>query len=388
MLPGELNNRCRQSLFSTKNTTDERLLYRLFNPHKKKMNFVEETNQIRAIQWIQEGLRILDQRKLPHQVSYEIATTAKQVAEAIQTMKVRGAPAIGITAAYGVALAARQQYASDPKNWKNKIDDDLKLLAAARPTAVNLFWAIRTMRELIGTIESDPAPPLLKYALRLHEDDIGANRKMGEAGADLLSETNGILTHCNTGSLATGGYGTALGVVRSAFKRGQKTIYASETRPWLQGARLTVWELQQDKIPATLIVDSAAASLMRAKKIGWVIVGADRIAANGDVANKIGTYSLAVLARHHGVKFMVVAPTSTIDWDTKSGDKIVIEQRDSRELLMDCYFSPDSVIDAWNPVFDVTPGELIDAIVTEKGIVLKPNFDRMNRLKRQESIEE
>ena len=158
-------------------------------------------------------------------------------------------------------------------------------------------------------------------------------------------------------------------------------IYASETRPWLQGARLTVWELQQDRIPATLIVDSSAASLMRAKKIGWVIVGADRIAANGDAANKIGTYALAVLARHHSVKFMVVAPTSTIDWDTESGEKIVIEQRDSRELLMDCYFGRDSVIDAWNPVFDVTPGELIDAIVTENGIVFNPNLDRMSKLR-------
>ncbi len=345
------------------------------------MNFVEETDQIRAIQWVQEGLRILDQRKLPDQISYETVTTAKQVAEAIQSMKVRGAPAIGITAAYGVVLAARGQYASDPKNWKNKIDKDLKLLTAARPTAVNLFWAIHAMRELIGTIETDPVPPLLKFALRLHENDIAANRKMGETGADLLSETHGILTHCNTGSLATGGYGTALGVVRSAFKRGLNMIYASETRPWLQGARLTVWELQQDGIPATLIADSAAASLMHAKKIGWVIVGADRIAANGDVANKIGTYSLAVLARHHSVKFMVVAPTSTIDWDTKTGDKIVIEQRDSRELLMDCYFGRDSVIDAWNPVFDVTPGELIDAIVTEKGVVFNPNLYRMSTVK-------
>ena len=352
------------------------------------MNVVEETDQIRAIQWVQEGLKILDQRKLPHRIRYETVTTAKQVAEAIQTMKVRGAPAIGITAAYGVVLAARGQYASDPKNWQIKIDEDLNLLAAARPTAVNLFWAIHAMRELIGVIESDPVPPLLKYALRLHENDITANRRMGEAGADLLSEANGILTHCNTGSLATGGYGTALGVVRSAFKRGLKMIYASETRPWLQGARLTVWELQQDRIPATLIVDASAASLMRAKKIGWVIVGADRIAANGDVANKIGTYSLAVLARHHSVKFMVVAPTSTIDWDTESGDKIVIEQRDSRELLMDCYFGRDSVIDAWNPVFDVTPGDFIDAIVTENGIVFNPNLDRMSKLKQQESTGE
>ncbi len=351
------------------------------------MNFSKEPDNIRAIQWCDEGLMILDQRKLPHDVSYEIVTTAKQVADAIQTMKVRGAPAIGITAAYGVVLAARERYVSNPINWKNKIDEELNLLAGARPTAVNLYWAIRVMRDLIGTIESDPVPPLLDHALRLHENDIIANRRMGELGADLLTDPAGILTHCNAGSLATGGYGTALGVVRCAYRREPKMIYASETRPWLQGARLTVWELQQDKIPATLIADSTAASLMHAKRISWVIVGADRIAANGDVANKIGTYSLAILARHHKVKFMVVAPTSTIDWDIRSGSKIVIEERDSRELLMDCYLRQDSVINAWNPVFDVTPGALIDAIVTEKGVVLNPNLNRMNKLNQQDTIE-
>lgn len=204
---------------------------------------------------------------------------------------------------------------------------------------------------------------------------------MGELGADLVQGSSGLLTHCNTGSLATGGYGTALGVVRSAYRRGVKNIYAGETRPWLQGARLTVWELNQDRIPATLIADSAAAWLMKSGAVQWVIVGADRIAANGDAANKIGTYSLAVLARQHGVRFMVVAPTSTVDWNTANGEAIEIEQRDPRELLPECYLAQDSVIKGWNPVFDVTPAHLIDAIVTERGVVLNPSVDAMRAIR-------
>jgi methylthioribose-1-phosphate isomerase len=203
---------------------------------------------------------------------------------------------------------------------------------------------------------------------------------MGEFGAELLAGAAGVLTHCNTGSLATGGYGTALGVIRSAHRRGLSNIFATETRPWLQGARLTVWELEQDGIPATLIADSAAAYLMRSGKVQWVIVGADRIAANGDTANKIGTYALAVAARHHGVKFMVAAPTSTIDWRTESGEGIEIEERDRRELLNDYFIRPESVIAAWNPVFDVTPASLIDAIVTEKGVVRNPDPAAMQAL--------
>ena len=214
----------------------------------------------------------------------------------------------------------------------------------------------------------------------IHADDIAANRRMGGLGAALLQGAAGVLTHCNTGSLATGGYGTALGVIRSACQAGLKNVYACETRPWLQGARLTAWELDQDRIPATLVADSAAAWLMRSGKVQWVIVGADRIAANGDAANKIGTYSHAVNARHHGVKFMVAAPTSTIDWDTASGESIEIEEREAKELLTDYFRRDESVIGAWNPVFDVTPAGLIDAIVTEKGMVLNPTAERMRAL--------
>jgi methylthioribose-1-phosphate isomerase len=255
----------------------------------------------------------------------------------------------------------------------------LALLAASRPTAVNLFWALDRMRQAITDCADDPAP-LLETAQAIHSDDVAANRHMGELGAALLQGSSGVLTHCNTGSLATGGYGTALGVIRSAYKAGVKNIYACETRPWLQGARLTVWELDQDHIPATLIADSAAAWLMRSGKVQWVIVGADRIAANGDAANKIGTYSHAVNARYHGVKFMVAAPTSTIDWNTASGAEIEIEERESRELLHEQFQREDSVITAWNPVFDVTPASLIDAIVTEKGVVLNPTAESMRAL--------
>jgi methylthioribose-1-phosphate isomerase len=295
-------------------------------------------------------------------------------------MRVRGAPAIGIAAAYGAVLAARDRYAQEPSRWKALVDGDLAQLVAARPTAVNLFWALERMREVMFGVIGDPVGPLLAEAIAIHESDIAANRRMGELGATYLEGAQGILTHCNTGSLATGGYGTALGVIRCAYCQAAKSIYATETRPWAQGARLTVWELNQDRIPATLIADSAAALLMKAGRVQWVIVGADRIAANGDTANKIGTYALAVAARYHGLRFMVVAPMSTIDWDTMNGDDIEIEERDSRELLAENFLKPDSVINAWNPVFDVTPAELIDVIVTEKGVVENPGPASMQRL--------
>jgi methylthioribose-1-phosphate isomerase len=295
-------------------------------------------------------------------------------------MRVRGAPAIGIAAAYGAVLAARDRYAQEPSRWKALVDGDLAQLVAARPTAVNLFWALERMREVMFGVIGDPVGPLLAEAIAIHESDIAANRRMGELGATYLEGAQGILTHCNTGSLATGGYGTALGVIRCAYCQTAKSIYATETRPWAQGARLTVWELNQDRIPATLIADSAAALLMKAGRVQWVIVGADRIAANGDTANKVGTYALAVAARYHGLRFMVVAPMSTIDWDTMNGDDIEIEERDSRELLAENFLKPDSVINAWNPVFDVTPAELIDVIVTEKGVVENPGPASMQRL--------
>ena len=341
---------------------------------------MDSNDSVRALQWQDGALRVLDQRQLPDRVVYDDFRTAHGVAEAIASMRVRGAPAIGIAAAYGVVLAARDRFRDSPASWRTDIAEDLNALAASRPTAVNLFWALDRMRAVIEQIDGNPVETLLGAARDIHEDDIIANRRMGALGAELLKGAGGLLTHCNTGSLATGGYGTALGVIRSAWKAGRQAIYADETRPWLQGARLTVWELEQDGIPATLIADSAAAWLMKSGKVQWVLVGADRIAANGDTANKIGTYSLAVIARHHGVKFMVVAPTSTIDWKIDSGDTIQIEQRDQSELLGSYFLRGGSVIDAWNPVFDVTPASLIDAIVTEAGVVLSPSRSNMKSL--------
>ena len=335
---------------------------------------------VRALQWCEDRLKVLDQCKLPGTIEYQTCDSAAAVAAAIASMQVRGAPAIGIAAAYGVVLAARRRYREHAEGWKQAIEADLIQLAESRPTAVNLFWALERMRREIQKIEGDPAAALLEVALTIHEQDVAANRRMGELGADLLEGAAGVLTHCNTGSLATGGYGTALGVIRSAYWRGVKTIFATETRPWLQGARLTAWELSQDRIPATLIADSAAAYLMKSGHVQWVVVGADRIAANGDTANKIGTYALAVAARQHGVRFMVVAPTSTIDWQTASGNGIAIEERDPRELLNEHFIHADSLIKAWNPVFDVTPAGLIDAIVTENGVVRNPSEEAMRAL--------
>jgi len=296
---------------------------------------------------------------------------------------VRGAPAIGVTAAYAVVLAARRRFSEAGGGWREAIDADLEQLAAARPTAVNLVWALRRMAAVMEGLSGDPEPALLAEARAIHEEDIAANHRMGALGAELVAETpGGVLTHCNTGSLATGGYGTALGVIRSAWAAGHLgEVYADETRPWLQGARLTAWELVQDGIPVTLLADGAAAQLMRTGQVRWVIVGSDRIAANGDVANKIGTYSAAVNARHHGVRFMVVAPTSTIDMSVEDGAAIPIETRDPGEVLS-CGGHPiaPAGAQAWNPAFDVTPAELIDAIVTEQGVIRQPNREKMAAL--------
>lgn len=327
---------------------------------------------VQALQWTGDSLIVLDQRKLPEQVVYDEYRDAAGVTEAIATMRVRGAPAIGIAAAYGVVLSVKQHYSASVNDWQQRVAADIEMLAKSRPTAVNLFWALDRMRAVLKQQSDNPVPAMQACAEQIHADDIAANLKMGELGADILAGSKGIMTHCNTGTLATGGYGTALGVIRSSYQRKPVKIYAGETRPWLQGVRLTVWELAQDGIPVTLCADSAAAWLMKSGAIDWIIVGADRIAANGDTANKIGTYSLAVLARHHGVKVMVVAPTSTIDWTIKNGEQIEIEERNQNELLPDCYIQPDSIVSAWNPVFDVTPAALISAIVTERGAVLNP----------------
>ncbi|MGD9000644.1 MAG: S-methyl-5-thioribose-1-phosphate isomerase, partial [Granulosicoccaceae bacterium] len=278
-------------------------------------------DSIRAIQWQGDHLSLLDQRLLPGQETWIELHDARTTAGAIRDMVVRGAPAIGITAAYGVALAARVRYAQSPQAWQQHIEEDLQVLAASRPTAVNLFWALDRMRARLRDIEGDPFPAALAEAQAIHEEDIAANRRMGELGAAFISEGSGVLTHCNTGSLATGGYGTALGVIRRAWQEGRlNRVFADETRPWLQGARLTAWELVQDHIPVSLVVEGAAAGLMQSGEVQWFIVGADRVAANGDTANKIGTCTAAIVARHFGVRVMVVAPTSTIDPATPNGE--------------------------------------------------------------------
>lgn len=325
-----------------------------------------------ALIWTGKSLEVLDQRQLPDVKRYDSYSDATGVAQAIKSMRVRGAPAIGIAAAYGVVLSVQTHFAKS-ENWRKTVLADIEILAKSRPTAVNLFWALDKMKAVLTNATGNVLESVTNCAIQIHADDLAANKKMGDLGAALLKDAKGVLTHCNTGSLATGGYGTALGVIRSAFTQNSElNVFAGETRPWLQGARLTVWELSQDGIPVTLIADSAAAWLMKSGKIDWIIVGADRIAANGDTANKIGTYSLATLAKQHGVKFMVVAPISTIDWNLENGEGIEIECREARELLPSCYDTPDSIVSAWNPVFDVTPARLIDAIVTEKGVVLNP----------------
>jgi methylthioribose-1-phosphate isomerase len=337
-----------------------------------------------AIVWQDDDFHLLDQRYLPDQETYLALTTAAEVADAIRDMVVRGAPAIGVTAAYGVVLAGRDAFQQAGEGWKRAAMPALAGLRCSRPTAVNLFWALDRMERLIEQLPAseDPSPALLKEAQQIHREDVAANRKMGVLGASLIEASTGVITHCNAGALATGGYGTALGVIRAAHERNLiERVYADETRPWLQGARLTAWELLHDNIPVSLLVDGAAASLMSQGGIGWVIVGSDRIAANGDVANKIGTYGLAVAAKYHGVKVMVAAPTSTIDMNIPTGKKIPIEVRESDELLS-CggrWVAAQGAA-AWNPVFDVTPARLVDAIVTEKGVVLSPNKKKMQKL--------
>ena len=335
---------------------------------------------VRPIEWIDGQLRLIDQRCLPGELIYLSLDNIPDSAQAITDMVVRGAPAIGITAAYAVALGVKQYHSADPANWRKTIEPELELLIKARPTAVNLPWAVMQMRALIEkTAGADPTAAMLAAAQRIHANDIAANHTMGRLGAELLGRDCQVITHCNAGALATGGYGTALGVVRAAYEHNQiRHIYADETRPWLQGARLTAWELMQEGIPVEIIADGAAAYLMQGGKIDWAIVGSDRIAANGDVANKIGTYSLALAARHHGVKFMVVAPTSTIDMATPSGAEIPIEIRSETEVL---HFAgqrtaPDAA-HACNPAFDITPAELIDVIITEKGVVKAPDREKL-----------
>jgi methylthioribose-1-phosphate isomerase len=334
---------------------------------------------IKTLEWTNTGVRFLDQTKLPTEETYVTCTSYEAVAEAIRTMIVRGAPALGVTAAMGVALGVRDSQAANHEGLKRDFDHICEVLAATRPTAVNLFWGIGRMRtkfeQLSALTIRDIKRELIAEAQHMLLEDLAANEAMGKQGGVLLPATGGILTHCNAGALATcGGYGTALGVIRAAVESGKKLhVFADETRPFLQGSRLTAWELMKDGIPTTLISDNMAGSMMQQHKIDAVVVGADRIAANGDVANKIGTYMVAVLAKEHGIPFYVAAPFSTVDLETADGSGIPIEQRASREVthLAGKQIAPDGV-EVENPAFDVTPANYVTAIITERGVVRAP----------------
>jgi methylthioribose-1-phosphate isomerase len=331
-----------------------------------------------TVEWKDGAVCLLDQSRLPTRVEFVICRDYQTVARAIRELKVRGAPAIGVTAAMGVALGAQSITANDYDGFAKDALAICNHLAATRPTAVNLFWAIERMKRRLADLSGLPLEgikrELIKESQAILDEDIALCRTMGRHGAELIQDGQTILTHCNAGALATAGYGTALGVVRAAWESGKKIkVLADETRPVLQGARLTAWELMQDKIPVTLITDNMAGSLMRQGKIHLCVVGADRIAANGDVANKIGTYSVAVLARAHGIPFYVAAPYSTIDLGTESGQDIPIEQRDPAEVTNLHGGDPiaPSGVAVLNPAFDVTPADLITGIITERG-VFKP----------------
>ncbi|MGH7233668.1 MAG: S-methyl-5-thioribose-1-phosphate isomerase [Nitrospiraceae bacterium] len=333
---------------------------------------------IPTVEWKDGVVRLLDQSRLPEQVEFLDCRDYQAVARAIRELRVRGAPAIGVTAAMGVALGAQSLSANSPDEFAKSVLTICDHLAATRPTAVNLFWAIERMKRTLEGMRSLPVAEckrrLFEESQRILDEDIALNKTMGQHGASLVADGHTILTHCNAGALATAGYGTALGVVRAAWEQGKKIrVIADETRPVLQGARLTAWELMQDKIPVTLITDNMAGTFMRQGLVHLCIVGADRIAANGDVANKIGTYSVAVLAKAHGIPFYVAAPSSTIDLATPSGDQIPIEQRNPKEVMTIHGSHPiaPTGVDVLNPAFDVTPAEYVTAIITEWG-VFKP----------------
>ena len=327
-----------------------------------------------AIRWENSALYLLDQTRLPAEERWLRYTEYRAVARAIRSMVVRGAPAIGITAAYAMVLAAQESACKG--DFPAAMSQAKAVLAASRPTAVNLFWALDRMERCWQTAGPD-LPRLEEEAQAIHREDIQMNKAMGKAGAELVPEGARILTHCNAGALATGGYGTALGVIRAAHAQGKVSmVYADETRPLLQGARLTAYELVKDQIPVTLICDDMAGYLMSQGNVDLVVVGCDRMASNGDFANKIGTYSLAVLARHHGIPFYTALPSSTIDLSIPDGSHIPVEQRDGQEVA--CFAGVQTGplgVQTWNPAFDVTPHDLLTAVITERG-VLRPPFDR------------
>lgn len=343
---------------------------------------------IKTLYWTDEGVVMIDQRRLPTEEHYPIFKSYEEVAWAIKEMVVRGAPAIGIAAAMGVALGARGIPTDDPKEFEATFNRICEVLAATRPTAVNLFWAIERMRHLYaslkrnGTSLVEVRAKLIEEAKRMHDEDVIANQTMGRFGAELIPDGATVLTHCNAGALATAGYGTALGVIRAAVESGKHVaVFADETRPFLQGARLTAWELQKDGIPVTLITDNMAGHFMNRGNIDCVIVGADRIAGNGDVANKIGTYSVAVLAKENNLPFYVAAPISTLDLSLKSGEEIPIEERHEEEVshVKGMQLAPSGIGIA-NPAFDVTPHRYVTAIITERGVARPDYRESLRRL--------
>src|SRR6202522_2701274 len=341
---------------------------------------------IQTVEWTDQGVRFIDQTKLPMEETYVTCKTHEQVADVIRTMVVRGAPAIGVAAAMGIALAAKNSKAESTADLKRDLDQACDLIGKTRPTAVNLFWAIGRMQEKFERVRIRPIAQIKQYLIeesqRMHAEDIAANQAMGRHGATLMPSEGGVLTHCNAGALATAGYGTALGVIRAAVEQGKKIhVYADETRPFLQGSRLTAWELMKDNIPTTVISDNMAGVMMQQGKIGAIVVGADRIAANGDVANKIGTYTVAILAKEHGLPFYVAAPISTVDLATPDGSKIPIEQRNQKEVphIGGRQMTPDGV-GIENPAFVVTPAKYVAAIITERGIARAPYAESLKEL--------
>jgi methylthioribose-1-phosphate isomerase len=334
---------------------------------------------VETIEWTKAGVVMIDQTRLPREQVFVTCSTYQEVAEAIRSMVIRGAPAIGVAAAMGVAIGVL-------KTSPDEFEKICATLAATRPTAVNLFWAIERMKKVYESVRHQPIESirdtLVREAQQIRLEDIGINEAIGRNGADLVPDGKTVLTHCNAGALATAGYGTALGVIRAAVESGKKIdVFADETRPFLQGSRLTVWELQQDNIPATLITDNMAGHFLKSGRIGCVVVGADRIASNGDVANKIGTYSVAVLAKENGVPFYVAAPVSTLDLTIASGEEIPIEQRSAAEVthVSGIPLAPEGTV-VQNPAFDVTPNRYVTAIITERGVAHQPYTQSLRTL--------
>ena len=344
--------------------------------------------RVRTVEWNNGRVVMIDQRLLPAREVYRVYSTYPEVARAIKEMVIRGAPAIGVAAAMGIALGVRSLRREE---LRREFDRICRTFAATRPTAVNLFWAIERMRRVYAENQNRDVETLRlvleREARAIHEEDVAANRSLGAHGAALIEDGTSVLTHCNAGALATAGYGTALGVIRAAIEAGKRiSVYCTETRPFLQGARLTAWELKKDHIPVTLLTDSMVGHFMKAGAIDCVVVGTDRTAANGDVANKIGTYTVAVLAHRHGIPFYVAAPTSSIDLGCPRGSKIPIEERDSREVthIFDRQIAPSGIKIA-NPAFDVTPHDLVTAIVTERGIARPPYWRTLPRVVKGEA---